>query len=74
MIRLFVNGLAASAGGGLTYLRNVIPHLARRLDAETTVVLNPAVRQEFATFVLSKFQKAPGHSVVLFASRRRCRN
>ena len=43
MIRLFINGLAASAGGGLTYLRNVIPHLARRGDAETTVLLNPAM-------------------------------
>jgi glycosyltransferase involved in cell wall biosynthesis len=47
MIRLFINGLAASAGGGLTYLRNVIPHLARREDAETTVLLNPAIRGEF---------------------------
>jgi glycosyltransferase involved in cell wall biosynthesis len=47
MIRLFINGLAASAGGGLTYLRNVIPHLARRVDAETTVLLNPAIRREF---------------------------
>jgi glycosyltransferase involved in cell wall biosynthesis len=48
MIRLFINGLAASAGGGLTYLRNVIPHLARRVDTETTVLLNPAIRREFA--------------------------
>jgi glycosyltransferase involved in cell wall biosynthesis len=47
MIRLFINGLAASAGGGLTYLRNVIPHLARRVDAETTVLVNPAIRREF---------------------------
>ena len=47
MIRSFINGLAASAGGGLTYLRNVIPHLARRLDVETTVLLNPAMRAEF---------------------------
>ncbi len=47
MIRLFINGLAASAGGGLTYLRNVIPHLARRVDAETTVLLNRAIRREF---------------------------
>src|ERR1700730_8594737 len=47
MIRLFINGLAASAGGGLTYLRNVIPHLARRVDTETTVLLNPALRREF---------------------------
>jgi len=49
MIRLFINSLAASAGGGLTYLRNVIPHLARRSDAETTVWLNPAMRAEFGT-------------------------
>ena len=47
MIRLFINGLAASAGGGLTYLRNVIPHLARRVDTETTVLLNPTIRREF---------------------------
>ncbi len=47
MIRLFINGLSASAGGGLTYLRNVIPHLARRVDAATTVLLNPAIRAEF---------------------------
>ncbi|MGA8541760.1 MAG: glycosyltransferase family 1 protein [Terriglobales bacterium] len=47
MIRLFINGLAASAGAGLTYLRNVVPHLARRSDAETTVLLNPAMRREF---------------------------
>src|ERR1700691_2730562 len=50
MIRLFINGLAASAGGGLTYLRNVIPHLAQRTDAETTVLLNPAMRREFEEF------------------------
>ncbi len=49
MIRLFINGLAASAGGGLTYLRNVIPHLACRADAATTVLLNPAIRGEFGT-------------------------
>jgi glycosyltransferase involved in cell wall biosynthesis len=47
MIRLFINGLAASAGGGLTYLRNVIPQFARRADAETTVLLHPAIRREF---------------------------
>src|SRR5260370_6185659 len=47
MIRLFINGLAASAGGGLTYLRNVIPHLARKVNAETTVLLNPGIRREF---------------------------
>jgi glycosyltransferase involved in cell wall biosynthesis len=47
MMRLFINGLAASAGGGLTYLRNMIPHLTRRTDAEATVLLNAEVRREF---------------------------
>lgn len=47
MIRLFINGLAASAGGGLTYLRNVIPHFAGRADAKTTVLVSPAMRREF---------------------------
>jgi glycosyltransferase involved in cell wall biosynthesis len=47
MIRLFINGLAASAGGGLTYLRNVIPHLSRRVDVETTVLVNATIRAEF---------------------------
>ena len=58
MIRLFINGLAASAGGGLTYLRNVIPHLARRVDVETTAALNPAMQAEFAG--LSNLSFVPG--------------
>ncbi len=47
MIRLFINGLAASAGGGLTYLRNVIPQLSQRGGTQTTVLLSPAMRAEF---------------------------
>jgi len=50
MIRLFINGLAASAGGGLTYLRNAVPHLARRADVETTVLLGTDLRKEFGEF------------------------
>jgi glycosyltransferase involved in cell wall biosynthesis len=59
MIRLFINGLAASAGGGLTYLRNVICHLARRVDAETTVLLNPEFRREFAELPNISLVEAP---------------
>src|SRR6267154_640335 len=47
MIRLFINGVAANAGGGLTYLRNVIPPLARRSDCQTTVLSNALIRSEF---------------------------
>ncbi|HUM04673.1 MAG TPA: glycosyltransferase family 1 protein [Terriglobales bacterium] len=34
-MRLFLHALGASAGGGLTYLRNVVPHLAAHPDIET---------------------------------------
>lgn len=47
MMRLFINSLAASAGGGLTYIRNVLPHLARESDLQVTVALNPILRDEF---------------------------
>jgi glycosyltransferase involved in cell wall biosynthesis len=47
MMRLFINSLAASAGGGLTYIRNVVPHLALRPDLRVTVALSSGLRQEF---------------------------
>jgi len=62
MIRLLINGLAASAGGGLTYLRNVIPHLSQRVDAETTVLLNAAIRQEFGPLPNISFVEAAENS------------
>jgi glycosyltransferase involved in cell wall biosynthesis len=39
MTHLFINAAAASAGGGLTYVRNVLPRLAVRKDARATVLL-----------------------------------
>ena len=48
MMHLFLNGLAASAGGGLTYLRNVLPHLSARGDVEVTAALAPALRRELS--------------------------
>jgi glycosyltransferase involved in cell wall biosynthesis len=59
MIKLFINGIGASAGGGLTYLRNVIPHLSRRVDTETTVMLNPAIRREFEELPNISFNEIP---------------
>lgn len=47
MIQLFINGLAASAGGGLTYLRNVIPELGRRETVAATILLTSGLRREF---------------------------
>ncbi len=59
MIRLFINGHAASAGGGLTYLRNVLPLLARRGDAEAIVLLNPKLRREFSGLERISFVETP---------------
>lgn len=49
-MRLFLNSLAASAGGGLTYIRNVMPHLAATPSLQVTVALTPGLREEFRAF------------------------
>jgi len=49
-MRLFINSLAASAGGGLTYIRNVIPRLAELPAVQATVALGPGLREEFRGF------------------------
>ena len=46
MIHLFINALAASAGGGLTYVRNVLPCLAMRDDVRTTLLVGGQLRGE----------------------------
>jgi glycosyltransferase involved in cell wall biosynthesis len=48
MIHLFINALAASAGGGLTYIRNVLPQFAARDDVRVTVLLSSALRTQLA--------------------------
>ena len=45
-MHLFLNGLAASAGGGLTYLRNVLPHLSAREGVRVTAAVGPQLRRE----------------------------
>jgi glycosyltransferase involved in cell wall biosynthesis len=50
MMRLFINSLAASAGGGLTYIRNVIPYLASKSGLQVTVALGNGLREEFREF------------------------
>ena len=65
MIRLLINGLAASAGAGPTYLRNVVPQLARREDTQATVLLSAGLRREFAGFSNISFVEAGSiHAVV----------
>jgi glycosyltransferase involved in cell wall biosynthesis len=50
MIHLFVNSLAASAGGGLTYSRNVIPHLAANPEVRVTAAVGASLREELPYF------------------------
>jgi glycosyltransferase involved in cell wall biosynthesis len=46
-MHLFVNALAASAGGGLTYIHNVIPELASRRELHITVAAASTVCEQF---------------------------
>jgi glycosyltransferase involved in cell wall biosynthesis len=65
MIKLFINGLAASAGAGPTYLRNVVPQLARRVDVQATVLLSAGLRREFAeSSNISFVEASPSQGVV----------
>jgi len=45
-MHLFINALGASAGGGLTYVRNVVPHLAGLSDIRSTVLVTPGLINE----------------------------
>src|SRR5271166_440628 len=49
MLHLFINALAASAGGGLTYIRNVLPSLAARNDVRVTLAARGALRDEISS-------------------------
>ncbi len=57
MTHLFINSLAASAGGGLTYIRNVLPVLAAMHDVRVTVALTPGLREEFRSLSEVDFQE-----------------
>jgi glycosyltransferase involved in cell wall biosynthesis len=48
MIHVFINALSASAGGGLTYVRNVLPRLAVRDEVRTTLLAGEVLRGEIA--------------------------
>ncbi len=49
MMHLFINSLAARAGGGLTYIRNLLPHFAAQFDVRVTVILNSDLRKELGS-------------------------
>lgn len=55
MIHLFINALGASAGGGLTYVRNVIPLLAACDEIRVTLAAGSKLRQEFCHYANVEF-------------------
>lgn len=55
MVHLFINALAASAGGGLTYVRNVIPKLAELADVKVSVAAGSGLRDEFSEYANIEF-------------------
>jgi glycosyltransferase involved in cell wall biosynthesis len=64
-MRLFINSLSASAGGGLTYVRNVFPHLAEMENLEVIAAIPPSLAPE-----LSQFRGIKLLPVEMSASRR----
>ena len=58
-MHIFLNALGASTASGLTYLRNVLPHLARRRDVRTTVALSSRLQPEFRRFGEIAFADMP---------------
>jgi len=49
-MHIFLNGLGANAGAGLTYLYNVVPRLSAETDALTTLAVQPELRCQFRGF------------------------
>jgi glycosyltransferase involved in cell wall biosynthesis len=50
MMHLFLNGLGASSGAGLTYLYNVLPQLSALPAVRTTLAVQPELRPSFDGF------------------------
>lgn len=59
MTHVFLNGLGASAGAGLTYLYNVVPRLASAPGVYTTLAVQPQLRPEFEQFTNVTALKSP---------------
>jgi glycosyltransferase involved in cell wall biosynthesis len=49
-MRVFINALSATAGGGITYIRNVVPKLGERDDLHATVLAAAGLRPQIPEF------------------------
>jgi glycosyltransferase involved in cell wall biosynthesis len=57
-MHIFLNASAANAGGGLTYLRNVIPHLSAWTNLSTTVLATRGAFGDLGSYPGIKFLEA----------------
>jgi glycosyltransferase involved in cell wall biosynthesis len=66
-MHILLNAVAATAGGGVTYVRNVVPHLAAAPDVKLTVLIPPGLEEleSKSNFRTIKFV-AGGRTVVRF--------
>jgi glycosyltransferase involved in cell wall biosynthesis len=73
MMHLFINALAASAGGGLTYVRNVVPHIAQREDVRATILLEAQLGRELQPSANITFLERcnPSNAAFRFATEQR---
>lgn len=55
MMHLFINALAASAGGGVTYVRSVIPRLAEQGEVRVSIAMGAGFRDGFRQFTNIEF-------------------
>lgn len=57
-MHIFINATAASAGGGLTYVRNLVPHLSAS-GATSTFLLSPSLREKLGPWKNIDYVAAP---------------
>jgi len=68
-VHIFLNAVAASAASGLTYVRNIVPHLRQRKSLQITILTSGYLREEFVDSDNLKFRiAAEGYST----TRRFC--
>jgi len=64
-MHILLNAVAATAGGGLTYLRNVVPHLAASPNVKLTVLVPPgfSALKDNANVKVLEFRSTGGSAV-----------
>jgi glycosyltransferase involved in cell wall biosynthesis len=63
MMHLFINAAAASAGGGLTYIRNIVPHIASHQNVRATILLEAGLARDLrATTNITLIESGGSHN------------